>query len=202
MAGGHAGQGWNVPDTTQSDVRTEMLPPGPPATGRRMQDEGLDWVVYVRRLPMPVDRAWKALTSPEQLASWVGTWRRTDDEGGGEFTLAHEGDDVLPIGLRIEHVEPGRRAVVALLDPGQVVPWRLDVTLEGEDDGTALTVRQSILNLALAPAVAAGCEFYLDRLVTMLEGGDMEALDYDGYFLRQAAHYRRLFPVQRSGRSS
>jgi uncharacterized protein YndB with AHSA1/START domain len=150
---------------------------------------------------MPVDAAWKALTSPEQLATWVGSWRRSDD-GAGEFTFAYEGDDVLPLSFRVEHVEPCRRVAVALMDPGEVDAWRLDVTLADEGEETRLTVRQSILNPALAPAVAAGCEFYLDRLVTMLDGGDMDALDYDGYFLRQAEHYRRLFPVQRSGRGS
>jgi uncharacterized protein YndB with AHSA1/START domain len=173
---------------------------GPPATGRRERYDGSDWVVYVRRLPLPVDAVWTALTSPEQLASWVGTWRRSDT-GTGEFTFAYEGDDVLPLSFRVEHVEPRRRVAVALFDPGDVGAWRLDVTLADEGDGTEteLTVRQSILNPALAPAVAAGCEFYLDRLVLMLEDGDMDALDYDGYFLRQAAHYRQLFPVQRSG---
>ena len=151
---------------------------------------------------MRVDAAWDVLTSPEQLSSWVGTWRRGNEAGAGEFTFAYEGDDVLPLSFRVEHVEPCRRVAVALFDPGEVDAWRLDVTLTDLGEETDLTVRQSILNTALAPAVAAGCEFYLDRLVTMLRGGDMDALDYDGYFLRQAAHYRRLFPVQRSGRHS
>jgi uncharacterized protein YndB with AHSA1/START domain len=179
---------------------TAPVPAGPPATGRREQDDGSDWVVYVRRLRMPVNAAWEVLTSPEQLKSWVGSWQHGDEPGAGEFTFAHEGDDVLPLSFRVEHVEPGRRVAVALFDPGAADAWRLDVTLEEQGAETELTVRQSILNPALAPAVAAGCEFYLDRLVTMLDGGDMDALDYDGYFLRQAAHYRQLFPVQRSGR--
>jgi uncharacterized protein YndB with AHSA1/START domain len=183
-------------------MTTVPMPAGPPATGRREKYDGSDWVVYVRRLPLQVDAAWNVLTSPDQLSSWVGSWRRSSEPGMGEFTFAYEGDDVLPLSFRVEHVEPCRRVAVALFDPGEVDAWHLDVTLTAQGDETELTVRQSILNLALAPAVAAGCEFYLDRLVTMLEGGDMEALDYDGYFLRQAAHYRRLFPVQRSRRDS
>ncbi|HET6563227.1 MAG TPA: SRPBCC domain-containing protein [Marmoricola sp.] len=192
-----------MPDTARHDmhaVRTTQ--PGPPATGRREQSDGLDWVVYVRRLPMPVDEAWEALTAPEQLASWVGCWRRDGDAETGEFTFAYEGDDVLPLSFRVEHLEPRRRVAVALFDPGEAEPWRLDVALVDWGEETELAVRQSIPNSALAPAVAAGCEFYLDRLVTMVQGGDMDALDYDAYFLRQAAHYRRLFPVQRSARDS
>jgi uncharacterized protein YndB with AHSA1/START domain len=201
------GQGWNVPEVTEtarpgvpSGRVTVPQQAGPPATGRREQYDGSDWVVYVRRLRLPVDAAWEAITSPEQLGSWVGTWRRSDAAGTGEFTFAYEGDDVLPLSVRVEHVEPCRRVAVALFDPGEVDAWRLDVTLEDRGGETELTVRQSILNPALAPAVAAGCEFYLDRLVTMLAGGEMDALDYDAYFLRQAAHYRRLFPVQRPRR--
>jgi uncharacterized protein YndB with AHSA1/START domain len=184
-------------DTARPDTAA-WLRPGPPATGRRERYDGRDWVVYVRRLPVPVPAAWAALTSPAELATWVGTWRRTGDARTGEFTFAYEGDDVLPIGCRVERLEPLRRATVALFDPGEDEAWRLDIALAEDGGETVLTVRQSILNAALAPAVAAGCEFYLDRLVAMLEGADMEALDYDAYFVRQAAHYRRLFPVQRS----
>jgi uncharacterized protein YndB with AHSA1/START domain len=191
-----------MPGTARHDAPTAgWLRPGPAATGRREHDDGLDWVVYRRRLPVPADRGWDALTRPDQLATWVGTWRR-GEAGTGEFIFAYEGDDVLPLSFRLEHVEPGRRVRVALLDPGEDDAWRLDVTLDADGEGSRLTVRQSILNRALAPAVAAGCEFYLDRLVTMLEEGDMDALDYDAYFVRQAAHYRRLFPVQRTGRDT
>jgi uncharacterized protein YndB with AHSA1/START domain len=192
-----------MPDTVRLDAPvTDWLRPGPPATGRRERYDGHDWVVYRRRLPLTVAEAWEALASSERLAAWVGTWRPGVEPGTGEFRLAYEGDDVLPLGFRVEHVEPGRRASLAIFDPGADDAWLLDVTVTPADGGTALTVRQSILNPALAPAVAAGCEYYLDRLVTLVEGGDPAALDYDAYFVRQAAHYRRLFPVQRTARDA
>ena len=54
-------------------------------------------------------------------------------------------------------------------------------------------------NIPLAPSVAAWCEFYLDRLVAVLEGRDPDDLDFDEYFVTQAPHYRRLFPVPPRG---
>ena len=195
-----------MPYTTAQEPRaTRRWEPAPPATGRREHHDDTDWVVYLRRLPLPVAEAWSLLTSPGQLARWIGAWRGPDGGGAGELTLAYEGDDVLPVRVRVDEVVPPRQAVLALFDPGDTDAWRLDVRLAPAGrtgDQTELTVRQSILNPALAPAVAAGCEFYLDRLVAVVEGGDPAALDFDAYFIRQAAHYRRLFPVQRSGRES
>ena len=193
-------------DRVRQDLHaTRTMEPGPPATGRRQHSDGIDWVVHTRTIALPVAEAWALLASPEQLARWIGTWRRGDAGANGEFTFGHEGEDVLPLSFRLERLEPPRLVALALRDPGEVDAWRLEVTLDedGPDgDRTGLTVRQSILDPALAPAAAAGCEFYLDRLVTLLEGGDLEALDFDAYFIRQASHYRRLFPVQRSGLGS
>ena len=61
---------------------------------------------------------------------------------------------------------------------------------------TTIRVSQAMANLALAPSVAAWCEFYLDRMVASFEGRDPDDLDFDEYFVTQAGHYRQMFPVQ------
>jgi uncharacterized protein YndB with AHSA1/START domain len=168
----------------------------PVPTGHRARHDDQDWVVYTRRIDRPVRTVWEALAFPEARARWVGTSRPLDEERG-EFLFTFEGDDLLPMTYRLDHVEPGRSAGVSLRDPGAERSWRLEVDLLADGDATLLRVEQTIVNAAIAPWVAAGCEFYLDRLVAFLEGRTLRGHDYDEYFLGQADHYRRLFPVQR-----
>lgn len=104
---------------------------------------------------------------------------------------------LLPQTYRIERVLPGREVLVSTSNPGEPEEWRLQVRLVDHGSGTEVRVAQSMPNLALAPSVAAGCEYYLDRMVADLSGGDPDDLDLDEYFVTQVEHYRRMFPVQR-----
>jgi len=175
-------------------ARATVVRPVP--TGHRARHDDQDWVVYTRRIERGVDAVWEALASADERSRWVGTSRPVDDESG-EFLFTFEGDDLLPMTYRLDHVEPGRSAGISLRDPGAERSWRLEVDLLADGDATLLRVEQTIVNAAIAPWVAAGCEFYLDRLVAHLEGRELRVHDYDEYFLGQAEHYRRLFPVQR-----
>lgn len=195
--GGRTAKGWDVHGLTHRGAR--LRPDDgrrPVATGHRERHDGLDWVVYTRRVARPVETVWAALADPAQRARWVGTSTRSG-AGTGEFLFTFEGEDLLPMTYRLDHVEPGRSAGVSLRDPGAERSWRLEVDLLGDGDHTVLRVQQTILNAAIAPSVAAGCEFYLDRLVAHVEQREPASFDYDEYFLAQAGHYRRLFPVQR-----
>ena len=171
------------------------MAPAPAATGERETRDGVDWVVYTRRIRASSAAVWAAWTDPEQLARWVG---RTDGrvDGPSEFYFSFEGDDLLPMSCRLEHLDEGRALGVTMSDPGHDSSWRLEMDLIADGDATVLRVAQVITNAALAPSIAAGWEFYLDRLVALLEGREPGGLDYDEYFLNQAEHYRRLFPVQ------
>lgn len=171
----------------------------PEATGERETRDGVDWVVYTRRILASAEQVWAAWTQPEQLARWVG---RSDgivdgpSDRASAFFFTFEGDDLLPMTYRLDHIDEGRALGVTMSDPGRESSWRLEMDLLTDGDATVLRVAQVIANAALAPSIAAGWEFYLDRLVAILEGREPDALDYDEYFLNQAEHYRQLFPVQ------
>ncbi len=174
--------------------------PAPSASGRRESRDGVEWVVYTRRLSVPREEVWASLTDPARLAHWVGTFRGDPTAGVVEmfFTAeAADGEVLLPQTYRIERVVPGREVLVSTSSPGEPEEWRLLVRLVDHGAGTEVRVAQAMPNLALAPSVAAGCEFYLDRMVAAMEGRDPDDLDFDEYFVTQAGHYRRMFPVQR-----
>ena len=174
--------------------------PAPAASGRRESRDGIEWVVYTRRVRVPREEVWASLTDPARLARWVGTFHGDPATGLVDLVFdaeAADGADLLPQTYRIDRVVPGHEVRVSTSNPGDPETWRLRVRLLDHGTGTEVRVAQSMPNQALAPSVAAGCEFYLDRMVAALEGRDPEDLDFDEYFVTQSAHYRQMFPVQR-----
>ena len=178
----------------------------PRASGRRLTQDGREWVVHTRTVRADASRLWEALTAPERLAQWIGTWRRLPDRTM-EFLLTFEGDDLLPAVYRLLSYDEGRSYAVSVLDPGAAEPTEIRVAVTATARGAQLTFTHSVTNLALVPHLAAGCEYYLDRLVSLVERrrgegpAGPESVDFDEYFLAQASHYRRLFPVQRDRRA-
>ncbi len=110
-------------------------------------------------------------------------------------------EELLPLVYRLDRLEAPRGLAVTVHDPGSAEPWTLEIALSPETgEGGAVTVvavAQTVGNNAVAPSAAAGCEYYLDRLGAHVENREDARPDYDEYFLGQAAHYRRLFPVRR-----
>jgi uncharacterized protein YndB with AHSA1/START domain len=156
----------------------------------------VEWVIYSRRLCVPREEVWSSLTDPARLARWIGTFRGDPGSGLVDVYFTAEGEDLLPQTYRIERVVPGHELVVTTSNPGEREEWRLRVRLLDADGGTLVRVAQAMANLALAPSVAAGCEFYLDRMIATFEGRDPDDLDFDEYFVAQSGHYRQMFPVQ------
>ncbi len=200
-------------------VGTAVPAPGvPEATGRRVVRSGQEWLVHTRHAVADRTVVWAALTRRDQLARWVGTWRPLPDSAV-EFQMTFEGGDPMPVVYRVDACSVGRSFSASLLRPETAEPADVAVELTpagvGVRAGTLITMAHSVRNRALAPHLAAGCEYYLDRFVELVEGvdrrgpagpaypacpagsGDPATPDFDEYFVAHAGHYRRLFPLQR-----
>jgi uncharacterized protein YndB with AHSA1/START domain len=176
------------------------LAPAPPATGRRELRDGRDWVSYSRLLEASASRVWRALTEPDEVATWLAPRRPSGGPAGGEagaFSFAVEDEHVAAPSFRFRRVETGRLLALSMRDPVTGDAWQVEIELTTRAGGTRLLLSHDVVNAALAPSVAAACELYLDRLVAHLGEGDTGSLDYDEYFVGQVGHYRRMFPVQR-----
>jgi len=102
-----------------------------------------------RRLELdaPLERVWRAITEPGELASWFGDSAEMDLRPGGTGWLAWEKHG--RYALRVEHVEPPHRLAWRWSNvPGQpvdqgsstLVEWSLTVRDGG---GTVLELRES-----------------------------------------------------------
>ena len=157
-------------------------------TGTITTRDGRRVLTIVREFSAPIDDVWAAVTEPERLGRWIGTW--TGDPASGEvaFTMTAEGQTE-PDAMAIRECDPPR--VLRLTSTTPMGAWFLDLLLEERDGVTVLTFEQPDIDPASADSVGPGWEYYLDRLVAAETGGDVGAVDFErDYYPAMQDHYR------------
>lgn len=130
-----------------------------------------------RDYPDPIEDVWAAFTESERLGRWIGTYTGTGRPGGTvEFTVTGEvdaGGEVAPAAtVTIHECEAPHRLVVEIPE-NEERSWVVAVTLERAATGTALRFEQRIPAGLGHDDVAAGWNWYLDRLGATLHGAPM-----------------------------
>lgn len=165
----------------------------PRPTGCHEARDGHDWLVLTRTFRAPIDAVWAAVTEPDRLERWIGTWAGDPATGSVEFRMTAEGEDVQPETFTINACEPPRLLDAHSQQEGEDTVWHLVLELTEDDGITTLTFSQSVPNAELAASVGPGWEYYLDRLVATETGGDASAVDFGDYYPAQSDDYRGLF---------
>ena len=148
--------------------------------------DGRQRLEFHRSWPDPVEDVWSALTEPDRMARWIGTYDGERAPGGtGTFTMTHEQE---PVGEAVTVVEcdPPRRLVVSWVDQDD---WTVELDLWGEDGRTVLRFRQVFAADADVTDFAAGWHWYLDRLHAELRG-EPQPTDWDAFFAEVGPAYR------------
>jgi uncharacterized protein YndB with AHSA1/START domain len=136
-----------------------------------------------RRLDHSIERVWRAVTDPQELARWFVVdevpWTPHEDE---EFEAGGE---------------TGR---ITELDPPRHLAWtwgreRYSFELSAENDDTTTLVFTHVFNPELGPGYqhAAGWEAYFDRLEAHLGGGFLSEEDAHKGMDERLASYRERF---------
>ena len=142
-----------------------------------------------RTFHAPIDDVWAAITEPERVARWLGTWTGDPATGTVLFAMTFEGQQPPGDEMDIRECEPPRRLAVTSQVGEQ--RWYLDVDLTEADGVTTLAFSQPDVDPEDALSVGPGWEFYLDRLVAAETGGDVAAIDFErDYYLAMADPYR------------
>ena len=130
-----------------------------------LEQVGDQWHVrFTRALPHPPEKVWRALTEPEHLAGWFPT--EIIGERADGATLRFEFRD---------GEGPGFDGTMVRYDPPRVLEffWGEDLLrfeLEPTDEGTMLTLTDTLEELGKAARDAAGWHYCLDRFDFVLDG--------------------------------
>ncbi|MCP2267013.1 SRPBCC family protein [Promicromonospora thailandica] len=160
-----------------------------------LEDDGRT-LVLVRRFGVPIEDVWASLTDSDRLGRWFGTWTGDPASGQVSVVMNAEAEAGEPALFRVVACEPPRLLAVSADDEyGQ---WRLRAELTEADGGTTLTFRQTELDPKDLPDTGPGWEWYLDRLVAAVEGGEPPSLaDFDADYVPLSEQYAELIPPGR-----
>lgn len=164
------------------------------ATGHREFRNGTSYVVYHRRFRASIDDVWAAITEPDRLARWIGTWSGDPSTGSVDFSMTAEGEDIQPARYLIDECSPPATLRVRTgpeSDPDAM--WCFELDLVEADGITTLTFAQAMDDAGMAESVGPGWDYYLDRLVAVEGGETTESVVWDQYYPALASHYRREF---------
>jgi uncharacterized protein YndB with AHSA1/START domain len=112
---------------------------------------------FERRLAHPVERVWRAVTDPAELAQWFVAPVDWTPEAGERFESLEQPGEIVEL-------EPPRR--IAWLWGGE----RFGFELRPDGDGCLLVFTHVFDDRALGAQHAAGWELYLGRLDSQLAG--------------------------------
>jgi uncharacterized protein YndB with AHSA1/START domain len=133
---------------------------------------------FARTYPDPIERVWAAVTDPDELAGWYGTWRGDPASGTVELASIEGGGEFKPV--RIVECDRPRRIAVVL--PTPYGPWPVSITLSESNGVTTLVFVHRLAEPYDPASIGPGWHYYLDRLGAKMSGGAMpEPEDWPSY---------------------
>jgi uncharacterized protein YndB with AHSA1/START domain len=160
-------------------------------TGRRGDRDGTAYVVFERTFDAPIDDVWAAVTEPDRLVRWIGTWAGDPASGEIAFRMTAEAEDAPEERILIDEcLEPSRLVMRSARPDDHSLLWTWQIDLSETGGVTTLTFAQEVCDLTLAESVGPGWDYYLDRMVAAESGGDLSAIDWNDYYPEFAAYYR------------
>jgi uncharacterized protein YndB with AHSA1/START domain len=132
--------------------------------GKLEQSDGNWRLRFVRSVPHPPEKVWRALTEPEHLEAWFPTTIEGEMTAGAALRFSHR-DAPLP---------PMDGEMIAC-DPPSLIEFRwgedtLRFSLEPDGSGTKLTLVDTLEELGKAARDGAGWHVCLDQLAGHLDG--------------------------------
>ena len=121
-------------------------------------------LTFERRLAHPVDRVWRAVTEPAELAYWFPSAVSGDVTFGGTLTFEFPGGEMPTMQGEVVGLEPPRRFAFTWGDD------ELRIELDATDDGCVLRFTCLFSEAERASRDAAGWHVCLDLLQRHLGG--------------------------------
>jgi uncharacterized protein YndB with AHSA1/START domain len=155
--------------------------------GTLHEKDGRYVVRFERRLAHPPEKVWRAITDPDQLASWFPADIEGDREVGGRLRFVmREGDD----GGEGEVTEHDPPRLFEYTWGGQVLRWELRP--DGED-GCILVLTNTVDDRDQATWNAAGWHACLDALESLLASRPLDWAMVHGQAAELHEDYARSF---------
>jgi uncharacterized protein YndB with AHSA1/START domain len=144
--------------------------------------DGRSVLRFERRLDHPVEKVWRAVTEPAQLARWFPATMEMELREGAKIRFVFPGGELDPAEGMITDLDPPR--VFAFIWNGD--PLRIELRTDGA--GCLLTFTHEFGDRPMAGSFATGWETCLGALASALAGRAPEAASPGAYAERHDAY--------------
>lgn len=132
-------------------------------------------LVVERAVNADVDAAWAMVTESSRLAGWFGTWSGDPADGFVMVSMNAEPGEASPTRYDIVRCDaPGHLEVKANDAMGA---WHLGIEIDSDDGRSVVRLSHFEPPLEMLADMAAGWEWYLDRLEASRAGTPVPDLD-------------------------
>ena len=131
--------------------------------------DGKAAVRFERFYPHPVERVWRAVTEPEELAHWFPNTVEVDLREGGRMHFTFPDGEMEPMEGRVTELDPPRRFAFLWGEE------HLRIELEPDGEGCRLRFTHVLSSREQAARDGAGWHVCLDQLERLLSGAGGEA---------------------------
>jgi uncharacterized protein YndB with AHSA1/START domain len=149
-------------------------------------DDGRWRLRFTRVLPYPKEKVWRAITEPKHLAHWFPTTIEGERVPGATLRFTFPGGEAPPMAGEMLSYEP--ESVMEL----RWGPDVLRLELRSVDDGTELTLLDTLEERGKAARDGAGWHVCLDALEASLDG-ETDPRDQMGRWSAVHPHYVEQF---------
>jgi uncharacterized protein YndB with AHSA1/START domain len=132
--------------------------------------DGRPALKFERRFAQSVDRVWRAVTDPAELAHWFPATMEIDRRVGGHVTFTFPGDAAPPMEGEVAELDPPRVFAFTWVD--DLLRFELERT---DGDGCLLRFTHILADVDKTASVAAGWHVCFEELDKHLAGQPAEA---------------------------
>ncbi|MFF5791350.1 SRPBCC domain-containing protein [Paeniglutamicibacter sp. NPDC012692] len=132
---------------------------------------------------------WEASTTAEGLRAWVGILRGNTDRGDLRFAFLEEGLEAAAGSVQVLRCRPPYYFFVTV--ETEQGAWVLGMELSGRPGTKKVTFIHELGPTDDPSTIGPGWEYYLQRLLVHLEGGDVESVRWDDFYPALAPAYAK-----------
>lgn len=147
-------------------------------------------VTFTREFSASRDVVWAAMTEPERLQRWIGTWTGNPDSGSVTFCITADGEDACDEPITIIDCAPPEKLHVNWLVGTDM--WDITLNLTEQEGKTTLRFAQTFADPKGIEMIGTSWEFFLDRLTHVINDQDPDTVVWEDYPAQLSPHYREL----------
>lgn len=146
-------------------------------------------IVITREVEFTPAALWDAFTTTRGLEPWVGILRGSREANDLTFSMTEGGQEAKPARVAIQRCrEPHELAFTTESEYGN---WNLGVEFAATDAGSSIRFIHLLGPNDDPSNIGPGWEYYLERVILSLRGGDVDSVAWDEYYPVLAPAYTK-----------